>query len=449
MEFTMRLCVVALCAILFMTGTMAVAQPQTLTLEESKRLALERNLSVIQAQNNFDAAQSSTLAAYGRYLPSLSANGQWIRRQVEGPTYINGIAIPGSSAKSTNGSFSTGVSASLLLFDGLGRESNLNRANSTKSQSELNVTRTRQSIVYSVESSYLNVLRLEQLVKVTDENLKRDRRQLERITESNRVGALSLADVYRQQSQVASDEVSQITAQNNFDEARADLVALMGLDVAQEYVFADSSVATTIDSSEIVATMTKYQSLNDLTRRALIARPDFVSAKLSLGAAESGVSYAKSDYFPSVSASAGLTMNNEDLKNLFDYKTLYWGISLNWTLFDGFATNASVQSAVATRRNAEITLAQSERSIGVEIKKALLTLDAAAKQYGASQKGLTSASEDRKIAEERYNLGAGTLLDLLTANASLVGAEANLVNASYNYNIAKRNVEYVLGEREY
>jgi outer membrane protein len=71
------------------------------------------------------------------------------------------------------------------------------------------------------------------------------------------------------------------------------------------------------------------------------------------------------------------------------------------------------------------------------------------KQYEVSQKGLISASEDRKIAEERYNLGAGTLLDLMTANAGLVNAEANLVNASYNYIIAKRNVEYVLGERAY
>ncbi len=104
---------------------------------------------------------------------------------------------------------------------------------------------------------------------------------------------------------------------------------------------------------------------------------------------------------------------------------------------------------MATQRNAEISLVQAQRDINVDVKKALLDLEAARKQYEVSQKGLVSATEDRKIAEERYNLGAGTLLDLLVANANLVNAQANQVNAVYNFITAKRNVEYALGEKQY
>jgi outer membrane protein TolC len=131
------------------------------------------------------------LAAYGRYLPNLSASGSWTRSQVEGPIYTQGIPIPGSNTKATTGSFSAGVGASLLLFDGFEREANLNRANATTEVSQYTMTRTRQSIVFQVESEYLSVLRLEQLVRVS-ESLKRDRRQLERIVESEpRQGALA------------------------------------------------------------------------------------------------------------------------------------------------------------------------------------------------------------------------------------------------------------------
>jgi outer membrane protein len=440
---------IALSIALVLVVACAGAQPRTLTLEEAKQIALQRNLNVVQAENNVESSQSSVMAAYGRYLPSLSANGSWTRTQQEGPIYTQGVAIPGSNAKQTTGSFSGGLNAGLTLFDGFSREANVNRANASSASTEHALVRTRQSIVFQTESSYLNVLRLEQLVRVSEENLKRDNRQLERIVESNRVGALSLADVYRQQSQVAADELGLINAQNEFNKATADLIALMGLNVADEYKIADPQISTSLDSLELAGTRSKYHDLGVLTNTALGARPDFLGAKENLDASSSSVTMARAGYFPSLSAAAGLSGNNSDFSNLFDYKTIYWGLRLNWTLFDGFATNQSIQLAAASKRNAEITLAQAERNIGVEMKKALLDLDAAMKQYEVSQKGLTSATEDRKIAEERYNLGAGTLLDLLVASAGFVNAEANVVNASYNYIISKRNVEYVLGERTY
>ena len=291
----MRLCAVALWAILLAPGLTALAQPRIMTLEEVKNTALERNLNVIQAQNNYDAAGSGKLAAYGRYLPSLGASGSWQRNQYEGPIYTSsGIAIPGSSSSQTVGSYSAGATASLTLFDGFYRESNLNRANAIATQDNLSVTRTRQSIVFQVESGYLNILRMGQLVLVSEENLKRDRRQLERIEESNRVGSLSLADVYRQQSQVAADELLLINSQNDFNKGKADLVALIGLDMNQEYVFADSTLAVQIDSVEVVATRARYQSFDGLTRRALSARADFQSVKVGLDAAQTGVTGARS-----------------------------------------------------------------------------------------------------------------------------------------------------------
>jgi outer membrane protein len=442
-----KLALSTICVLL--ASSSVFSQSQVLTLEQVKQTALTKNISIIQADNSVEASKGTLLEAYGRYLPDISANGGWSRTRSEGPLYISGVPIPGSSTASTYGSFNAGASASLTLFDGLSREGNMTRAKSNRELTELTATRTRQSIVYQVESAYLNVLRTEQLVKVSDGNLKRDQRQLERITESNRVGALSLADVYRQQSQVALDELSQINAQNTYDKAKADLVALAGLETGAEFQFADPTISTTIDSTELVATRERYKSFSDLTKRALASRPDYVGARRSFDASDASVTMARSGYFPSLSASAGLSANNEKLSNIFDYKTLYWGLSLRWTLFDGFATNQSIENALASRRNAEVSLVQAERDINVQVKKGLLDLDAAVKQYEVSQKGLVSATEDRKIAEERYNLGAGTLLDLLTGNANLVNAEANLVNASYNYVIAKRNVEYVLGERTY
>ena len=425
-------------------------QPVILTLDKAVELALENNLSIIQTQNNVDAAHSRVLAAYGNYLPTLSASGSWDRSQstnAGGIRRIQGVPILVPASTSTNNSFQAGVNLGYTIFDGFRREASFNSTTASATSTEQTAIRMRQSIRYQIESAYLNVLRQEQLVKVSEENLKRDQRQLERITESNRVGALSLADVYRQQSQVAADELSVINAQNNYDKAKADIVALIGLDMNIEYQFADAGISTKVEQVELNASIEKYKDFNSLVQRALAARPDYLAAKESYDATESGVTSARSGYFPRVSASAGYGFNNSELSKLTDNKSLSWGLNLSWNIFDAFQTNEALQSAIVTKKNSETTLKQSEREINVDVKKALLDLDAARKQVEVSQKGLQSATEDRKIAEEKYNLGAGTLLDLLTANAGLVNAEANNINASFSFNIAKRNLEYVIGER--
>lgn len=421
------------------------AQTKTLTLEQARQIALERNLNVAQAQNNIESAQAGVLAATGRYLPTLSASGGWRRNQYEGPVNFNGVIFPNSKTVTNN--FSTGLDLNYVVFDGFAREGNYTRSSADAIATEQTAARTRQSIVFQVESAYLNVLRNEQLVKVSEENLKRDQRQLERITESNRVGALSRADVYRQQSQVASDELNLINAQNSFDKAKADLIALIGLDVTDDYLVADQSISTEIAQSELESA--SYSNAKELAQRAIEKRPDYAGANEAVRAAEGNMSAARSGYFPTISASAGYGFSNSELSKLTDNKSIDWGIGLRWNIFDGFGTNQQLQAAQVQRKNAELALEQTERNINVEVKKALLDLDAARKGYEVTLKGLTSATEDRKIAEERYNLGAGTLLDLLTANAGLVNAQANKVNSVYNYIIAKRNVEYAIGERAY
>jgi outer membrane protein len=265
--------------------------------------------------------------------------------------------------------------------------------------------------------------------------------------ESNRVGALSLADVYRQQSQTANDELSVINAKNTYDKSKADLLALIGMEVYDEYELVDPSIMGETDTLKMRLTAEQYRDYNALTQRALNARPDYLGAAENLSAAESQVTSAKGSYLPSIYLSGGYSRYGNELKLSFRNSNLNWGMGLQWTLFDGFRTNQGIQQAVATKRNAEITLSQAQKNIGVDVRKALLDLEAARKSLEVSQKGLVSAEEDRKIAEERYNLGAGTLLDLLVANANLVSAQANKVNATYGYVTARYNIEYVLGEK--
>ena len=427
------------------------ATDQTLTLKQSIDIALAKNVLVEQSHNSVDAAQSGVLAAYGAYLPSLSANGQWLRQQNDGPvsTHVIGGLPYVSGGFSVTNSYSTGLSMGYTVFNGFNREATVKRAVAGANASSDLFSRTKQQIVFTVQSDYLTVLRNEQLVKVNEENLKRDQRQLDRITESHKVGSLSIADVYRQQSIVASDELLLLQAQNTFDKSKADLISLIGMDVSKDYVVADPSISPDITDAELSSTKDTYKTMDQLAKTALDVRPDYRSSIESFHGAEAEETQAKGRYYPSVNLFAGYSFNGAPLANLTDDKGINWGVQIQWNLFDNFLTNQAIQTASVDRRNAELTVLQTERNVNVDIKKALLDLASAGKQYTASVKAVQSATQDQKVAEETYNLGAGTLVDLLTANAGLVNAEANKVNATYNYIASKMNLEYAVGNVTY
>jgi outer membrane protein len=152
-----------------------------------------------------------------------------------------------------------------------------------------------------------------------------------------------------------------------------------------------------------------------------------------------------------VSVSGGFSTNAQELvpATTWGNRASNIGLSVSWQLPEMFGSITRIQNAKVTKRNADLSLEQKKRDISVELKKALLDLEAAERQKDATQKALLSAEQDRRVAEERYNLGAGTLLDLYIANANYVNAQANNVNSNYNTIIARRNLEYMIGDRAY
>ena len=422
------------------------APAKKLTLKQSIDFALGKNVTVAQAQNNVDAAQSGVLAGYGGYLPTLSGSAYWNREQTT-EAFFSGVTF--IHPTTTTNYFNSTVSANWTIFNGFAREATLKKANAGARSTDEVYTRTKQQIVNSVQADYLTVLRNEQLVKVSEENLKRDQRELERITESQKVGTLAIADVYNQQSIVAADELSLLQAQNTYDESKADLIALIGLDQSDNYEVADESISQDIGQQELDDTTNTYQNMGQIRKTAMAYRPDYQSALELVTSAHADETSALSRYYPGVSAGAWYALNNTEISNLTQNKGLSWGLNFSWTLFDGFLTNQSVQTAKVEQMNAELNVLQTERNVSVDVKKALLNLESGRKQYTASIKSLQSATQNQKVAEERYNLGAGTLVDLLTANAGLVNAEASKINAAFNYIMSKMNLDLAIGNVSY
>jgi outer membrane protein len=429
-------------------------QSKTITLDQALSIAFERNVTVAQAANSVDIAKAGVLQAYGSYIPKLGANGYFERQGANSPASLRtfgGFALAYPRIDQYYNTYYGAVGLTYTLFDGFNREAVFGSARTGQQQAEQTYDRTRQSIGYSVMSLYLTVILGEQQVKVLQQNLTNEKNLLVRITEQNRLGALAIGDVYRQQSVEAQAEYNLISGQNQYDKSKADLLNLLAVDVNLDYVIADPSVAIQIKQVETDSSIQSLSSFEDLLNRSLVSRPDYAVAQEGVNLADLGITEAWSLYYPNLSVSGSLSTTAQDWATASSWSNHSTNIALNlsWQLPEIFGAIHNIQTANVAKRNAVLQMQQAARDIGVQLKKALLDLEAARKQYVASQKSEKASEQDRKTAEAKYNLGSGTLLDLQVANATYLTAQLTTLTNAYNYFTLKKNLDLVIGEKKY
>jgi outer membrane protein len=118
---------------------------------------------------------------------------------------------------------------------------------------------------------------------------------------------------------------------------------------------------------------------------------------------------------------------------------------VSWTLFDGFAREGNQVSASVQRDIAEAHAADLRRQLNALFTQQVAALFTASAQIGFADANVAAATEALRVVQDRYRLGAGTLLDLLTAEATLTQAQVNQVQARIDYLNARAQLQALVG----
>ncbi|HSL90605.1 MAG TPA: TolC family protein [Ignavibacteriaceae bacterium] len=418
-----------------------------MSLDDAIRIALQKNTSLKQIDNNISTFESSKRVALGNFLPTLSASGSWDWTRNENAASVMSIAgfnfdIPESITESR--SFSLGANSNIVLFDGLSNYASLSQSENNLESAILLLERTKQEIVFRTISLYYSIVEIEQILNVRAEDVKQQQKTLETIEERNRLGAVTLADVYQQQVQLGNAELEVIRAQNNLESAKSNLLFFLGLDVLEEYEF--SKDLSSEEKLRIKADVEEdIKVISELVTQALSYRKDFIGKQLDLESAYDGITIARSGHFPRLTGSAGFGSSANTFDNLLDSKRYSAGFTLSIPIFSGFRVSNQVQFAEVRAMNTELELKDLERKIKQDIQQSLLDLQAVKKALKVTEKNVIAAEENLKIEREKYALGAGKLLDVLIANTFYTNAQTNFINTQFNYVKLSEQLKYNLG----
>jgi outer membrane protein len=430
-----------LVAAVVVTPTLANAQSTApgakIGLQDAIGIALRQSVLVKQSENAVASSTNGVSEAKSAFLPSLNLNTSSARSV--------GRAGTSTLGSSTAQSLNTGISSSFTVFDGLRNVNELRQAKLDVTATTSDLTRARQTAVYTVASNYLTLATAEGQLSVQKENLAAQEAQEKQLQTLVKAGARSISDLYQQQATTAAARANIVSAERDVELARIALIQTLQLDPRGSYDF----VAPTV--GDLSGSMPKYD-LDSLLSRAFASRSDLAAEQTRVEVATVGTKAAGASRLPTVSLSTSYNASYNSAAasalgaQLDQNRGGSVSLGVSFPIFDKGATSAAVQEAKIREDNARLALADQRQTVALDVRRAWLTLESTRQQLTVALAQQKAADLAVSTTQARYQVGTSTLLELTQARASQLQANVAVVNARNALAFQDALLPYYTGE---
>jgi outer membrane protein len=176
--------------------------------------------------------------------------------------------------------------------------------------------------------------------------------------------------------------------------------------------------------------------------------PDLNILDNQVSGAQINVKKAWSSSLPSVNMSVGMNASSSDqiTRTYFDDNYIKSAnISVSIPIFSGFRNKNSIQISKLQLDQAETRSSTGKQSAQVNLYALVNTLNNYQEIIPIQEEVLLSAEEDLRLAQQRYELGSASILELLDAQLALIQASSSLVRTKYDAAIQVANLDNLLG----
>ena len=415
--------------------TRAPDSARKISLDEAIAMAQQNSPQAIQAEGTERTSKAARVSAIGAILPSATLSAGHVVQLGGGATRLNsnGEQVTVAQAPTNN----TGLSLNMTIFDGGQRLYDLRTAKSDIAAAEANSIAVKYNVALSVKQQYYAVLAAIESEDAAKLQMAQAAEQFKTSVAKVRAGVATRSDSLRGVVQVGNAELALITAQTNKEAADAALTRIVG-----------SPVPVTADPSSIHENMAALPDSAQLAELAKVG-PAVQQAQANLDASKTAVKASKATYLPSLSASYSRSGSGTDPRfGLGNDPYTYSGrlaFSLSYPIFNNFQREEQVVRAKVSEINAQATLRDTELGQVQSLTQNIGALRGASQRVAVQAASVAAAEEDVRVQQQRYNIGASTLLDLITSQAALATAEQALIQARFDYRIARAQLEALIG----
>ena len=421
---------VALCAFGFAKAqdTQAEKNILTLTLDKALEIALDENPTIKVAAEEVALKKVASKEAWQSLLPEASIAGSVDH------------TIKAAEMKLNDMSFNAGLSINLPLFvPGVYRAMSM-----TKTDIELAVEKSRASkldLVNQVSKAYYQLMLAQDSYEVLQGSYKLAEDNYNVVNAKYQQGTVSEYDKISAEVQMRSIKPNLISAANAVTLAKLQLKVLMGITADVEIKINDS---LTNYETAMFANQLREENVN-LDNNTTMKQLD-----LNMKLLEKNVKSLKTNFMPTLSMSFSYqyqSLYNPNI-NFFNYNwsnssSLMFNLSIPLYRASNFT---KVKSARIQMRQLDWNRIDTERQLNMQIVSCRNNMSASTEQVVSNKENVMQAKKAVVIAEKRYDVGKGTVLELNSSQVSLTQAQLTYNQSIYDYLVAKADLDQVLGK---
>jgi outer membrane protein len=401
---------------------------QHLSLKDAETRAVQNHPQIRASQETALAAGEAVREVRSAYFPTAFAS-------FTGAQAMQGtrIAAGGLNNPTILDRFAYGFSGSQLLTD-FGRTPTLAASASLRVEADQqDVAARRADVLLQVDRAYFEALRAQAILRVAQQTVAARQLVVDQVSELASAGLKSTLDLSFAKVNLAEAQLLLVQATNDVQAAYAGLSAAMGAPQTVTYDLADEPMPPPppTDSAPLIA-------------EALRSRPDVASQRFTEQASRKFASAERAMWFPTLSLVGAAGMTPYHQIGLNDRYSAV-GINVSVPLTNGNLYQA--QRAEANfRANADEQRLQDLRNrVTRDVQVALLDAQTAYKRLDLTNQLLAETRDAADLAQQRYNLGLSSIVELTQAQLNQTQAEIQQSTAQYEYAIRDAALRFQRG----
>jgi outer membrane protein len=470
----MRITILLFTSILLISTSLSAQEKWS--LEKCIEYAIENNIQVKMQDLSTKSSNEAYLKSKMTFLPNLNGSASQnyaLGRSVD--PYTNQF----SERNVSSNNFS--LSSSLTLFNGFQNINSLKQASLNFQASLEDLQKAKNDISLNLASAFLQILFSDELVYVAQNQVELSKQQTDRNKKLFEAGSIAQGNYLEMQSQLASDEMQLVSAENQLVMSNLTLSQILELGFNDSIQIEKPSIPDPELNFILPDPETVYTE-------ALQKLPQIKSAELRMKSAQKGLAVAQGYRSPRLTLSGGISTmyssNSQKISNIslgtpqltgyadngtttpfevysynynYDYTKPSFNsqlkdnnsksISFNLTIpiFNNWQANYSVSSAKINALNYKYSYDLAEKQLQKEIQQAYADATASFRKYVASKKAVTASQESFRYIQQKFDVGMVTTVDFNLAKNNLSKAQSELIKAKYEFIFRAKILDFYRG----